>query len=221
MADQPGRLHILLEGQTEETIARDIVVPHLTSLGWWVRYSIVTTKRPAGGPKFAGGVINWTQVEREIRLLLRDSNLAVLTTMLDYYAFPPEAPGMSSRPFGPPAERVSHVENALRQHFDDARFIPHLILHETETWVFAARTQLAELYGNPEIETRLDADVALAGGEELVNDHPETAPSKRLKKYHPQYIKTSDGPVAIADLGLDALRARCPHLDAWLTGLNP
>jgi uncharacterized protein DUF4276 len=66
---------------------------------------------------------------------------------------------------------------------------------------------------------RLFQDVKAAGGPELVNDGPETAPSKRLLRYWPTYVKTMDGPLAIAELGVAKLRAQCPHLDAWLTDL--
>lgn len=221
MADHRGRrLHILVEGQTEETIARDVVSPHLGSIGWSVTYSIVKTKRPAAGPAHKGGVTNWAQVECEIRTLLRDSSLAVLTTMLDYYAFPSEAPGMADRPCGPPADRVGHVELALRRHFGDQRLVPQLILHETEAWVFAACDQLGDLYGDPAIAAKLRAESDAAGGPELINDNPATAPAKRLARHCPGYVKTIDGPLAIAELGLDALRARCPHLDAWLNQLE-
>ncbi|MFB9300301.1 DUF4276 family protein [Kibdelosporangium philippinense] len=59
-----------------------------------------------------------------------------------------------------------------------------------------------------------------AGGAELVNDTPSNAPSKRLSRYRSDYIKVSDGPLAIAELGLPALRKECPHLDSWLTKLE-
>src|ERR1041384_6419092 len=145
MTEPRGRVHVLVEGQTEETVVRDVIGPYLTSVGWWVSYSIVKTKQPAGGAAHRGGVTSWTKIEREIRLLLRDSNLSVLTTMLDYYAFPGEAPGMADRPNGSPFERVTYVESAITGYFADKRLIPHLVLHETETWVFAARHQLGEL----------------------------------------------------------------------------
>jgi hypothetical protein len=45
---------------------------------------------------------------------------------------------------------------------------------------------------------------------------PDTAPSKRILKAHPDYRKVVDGPDAVELLGLDLLRAACPHLDAWL-----
>jgi hypothetical protein len=68
MTEPLRRLHILVEGQTEETIARDVLEPHLRSFGWVVSRSIVKTKRPAGGPAHRGGVTGWRQIEREVSL---------------------------------------------------------------------------------------------------------------------------------------------------------
>jgi len=108
----------------------------------------------------------------------------------------------------------------LESHFNDPRFVPHLALHETEAWVFAACDQLGELFDNPAIAKKLRADVQEAGGVELINDDPATAPSKRLIRYYPGYVKNLDGPLAIGALGLDALRNQCPHLDSWLDRLS-
>jgi len=220
MAEKLRRLHILVEGQTEETIARDVLEPYLSSFGWSISRSIVKTKRPASGPTHKGGVTGWRQLDREISLLLHDSSLDVLTTLLDYYAFPAEAPGMASRPNGSASERVEHVEQALAKHFDDGRFLPHLVLHEIETWVFAASEQLGWLFNDEGITSMLQADVTAAGGPEGINDHPDTAPSKRLARYCISYVKTQDGPLAVSDLGVGRLREQCPHLDSWLRRLE-
>ena len=61
------------------------------------------------------------------------------------------------------------------------------------------------------------ADCAEAGGPELVNSSRERAPSKRLPQYLPSYDKVNDGPLAIYDLGVTELRAKCPHFDEWLS----
>ena len=214
------RLHILVEGQTEETITRDVLEPHLSTFGWSISRSIVKTKRPAAGPSHKGGVTGWSQLEREITLLLRDTSLDVLTTLLDYYAFPPQAPGMATRPDGSALDRVEHVEHAMIEYFRDPRFLPHLVLHEAETWVFAAGEQLGQLFADEDLAARLKADVAAANGPEGINDHPETAPSKRLARYYAGYVKTQDGPLAVADLGVERLRRQCPHLDSWLRRLE-
>lgn len=213
------RLHLLVEGQTEETVVNTALGPYLTSLGWSISVSLVKTKRPAGGPAHKGGLSTWKQVETDVRLLLGDSSLTRLTTLFDFYGLPADFPGMRDMPAGDAYSRVEHVEKRFAAAIDDRRFTPHLVLHELEAWVFAAAEELGLLHGES-ITDRLKADVALAGGPELVNDSPATAPSKRILSYCPGYMKTSDGPIAIEELGVDALRARCPHLDSWLRSLG-
>ena len=94
------RVHLLVEGQTEEVVADSVIRPHLEGLGWITSLSLVKTKRPAAGPSHKGGVTGWGQVRRDIGLLLNDTSLDVLTTLFDYYAFPADCPGMGDRPSG-------------------------------------------------------------------------------------------------------------------------
>ncbi|HEY3748030.1 MAG TPA: hypothetical protein VGL80_02430 [Pseudonocardiaceae bacterium] len=51
------RLHLLVEGQTELIVARDVLQPYLEDMGWLVKASIIATRRPATGPANRGGVI--------------------------------------------------------------------------------------------------------------------------------------------------------------------
>lgn len=213
------RLHLLVEGQTEELLARQVFVPHWEGQGWVASVSILTTKRPASGGWFRGGVRSWEKIRREVTLLL-GSQFDAVTTMIDYYGFPPESPGMADRPSGSPGERVHHVERTLAAAVADSRFVPHLTLHETEAWVFAAVDELGDLIDEPQAADQLRKIAIDAGGPELVNDHPDTAPSKRLQERLPAYRKTLHGPLCVESLGLTNLRTRCPHLDEWLAGLE-
>jgi hypothetical protein len=208
------RLHLLVEGQTEETIIGDLIVPHFQALGWSVTTSILKTKRFAGEPANRGGVSRWAKVLTDLRLLL--GNFDVVTTVIDYYGCPSDTPGMADRPNGDPRLRVEHVEAAIRAAVDHPDFLPHLVLHETEAWVLAAVDQLGAVLADPAGAAALKKMVDEAGGAELVNDGPTTAPSKRLRAQWPTYQKTLDGPLALAELGLAELRQRCPHLDGWL-----
>jgi hypothetical protein len=209
-------LHILCEGQTEEILVRDVIGPHFATMEVRVTKSTFITKRPAGGPAFKGGLSNWAKLEPELRRLLHDSSTTVLTTLFDYYAFPADAPGMTDRPHGSPYERVQHVESALAKAVDDRRFLPNLVLHEIEAWVLADCGRLGEVMGDNVPALELERAVRLESGPELVNDGTDTAPSKRIMRAYPQYIKTIDGPLVIADAGLDAIRYRCPHTNDWL-----
>ncbi|MDA0631887.1 DUF4276 family protein [Nonomuraea sp. MCN248] len=214
------RVHILCEGQSEETVVREVIEPYLCSSDVYLTWSIFTTKRPAGGPSFRGGVSTWAKLATEIRLLLADSSITVLTTMLDYYGLPSDVPGMATRPSGSPYNRVTHVERAIADTIDRPRFLPHLVLHKLEAWVLLGHEALGELTGDDALAQAVQAIVAQAQGAELVNDGASTAPSKRLLRLYPRYRKTSDGPLVIAEIGINTIRSACPHADAWLSAVN-
>ncbi|MFK0243341.1 DUF4276 family protein [Amycolatopsis azurea] len=215
---EPRRLHLLVEGQTEATVVRDLLSDHFHRQGWFVTCSTVRTH--TSSVTYRGGVTSWPKLHREIKELLASPRLTTLTTLFDYYGFPPDAPGMSTRPSGSATAKVTHVEEAMRATVGDHRFVPHLAQHELESWVFAAGDQLADLRDDSAVAERIKQDCAEAGGPELVNDDPKNAPSKRLARYCPGYVKTLEGPLAIADLGIDGLRAQCPHFSSWLDELS-
>ncbi|MFD0885186.1 DUF4276 family protein [Streptosporangium algeriense] len=210
---------VLVEGQTEEIVVRDVLGPEFGD-DVWLTPVILKTSRPAGNTAGKGGVSAWRKIERDLRLLLRNPAYHRVTTLIDYYGLPGDAPGMDDIPAGTPHTRVEHVERAIHRALDDnPRFIPNLVLHETETWVFAAAKELGELLGRPDVADALRKQAERAGGPELVNGGKETAPSKRVLATYPGYRKTHDGPLAIAAYGLTALRRDCPRLDAWVVRL--
>ena len=55
---------------------------------------------------------------------------------------------------------------------------------------------------------------------ELINDHPETAPSKRILKEIPEYYKVTAGVSVVSKIGLPLLRLKCSHFNDWLTMLE-
>ena len=63
--------------------------------------------------------------------------------------------------------------------------------------------------------TRLRREIARAGGPERIDHGPSTAPSKRLLRADPDYLKTVTGPLLVAEAGLSAVLARCPTFAAW------
>jgi hypothetical protein len=57
---------------------------------------------------------------------------------------------------------------------------------------------------------------------EEINESPQTAPSKRIIKYLPDYEgqKAQVGPMVAEEIGLTALRHNCPHFNDWITKLE-
>ncbi|MBK8042873.1 MAG: DUF4276 family protein [Haliscomenobacter sp.] len=57
---------------------------------------------------------------------------------------------------------------------------------------------------------------------EEINESPETAPSKRIIQYLPDYEgqKAQVGPLVAEDIGLNLLRQKCPHFNDWINKLE-
>jgi len=209
------RCLILVEGQTEERFVKDVLCPAFERREIYVLPTILTTKIVKSGANFKGGVTNYAKLKLDLTKLLQDSK-AVVTTMIDYYGLPTDTPGMSSRPSAPAIQRVRHVEDAIFQNVGcPGHFRPFLALHEFEALLFTDTEITASVIPAREKAAALLA--ASKGAEpEDINENPATAPSKRLQQVFPTFKKTLHGPTAAKRIGLDAIRARCPHFNDWI-----
>lgn len=213
------RLLLLVEGQTEETFVRDVLGPHLSKRNVHCRPITIATKRTHSGGKFRGGVVSTEQVRRELDRLLQDSD-AHVSTIVDYYGLPEDFYGMAQRPAGDSRERVEFVEAAWGRAVQRAKFVPHVVLHEFEAWLYSAPVEFAREFDPPGVAHELERIATRAGGPEHVDDGPATAPSKRLLELWPAYQKPLDGPRILQAMGLARVRSVCPHFDAWLARLE-
>lgn len=68
---------------------------------------------------------------------------------------------------------------------------------------------------------QMNAIKAEFGGDvERINDSPETAPSKRLKRLIRGYDKVAWGVTAATDISIESLRTGCRWLDRWISHLS-
>jgi hypothetical protein len=98
-------------------------------------------------------------------------------------------------------------------------FIPNLIVHEFEALLFTDIKPFEQWTDDDRALEPLRMARRHAAPEEI-NDGRETAPSKRILAAMNGYQKTVHGPLIACDIGLDAIRAACPHFDAWLAKLE-
>lgn len=216
------RALILVEGQTEERFVKDVLAPAFFDRELFFHPTILATKRVKAGPNFKGGVTNFHKFHNDAQRLLQSAGGALVTTILDYYRLPLDFPGMNSRPpNGTPHQRVTHVETAIAEHFRAPRnFLPFLALHEFEAWLFASPTELPRVMTEPQKQTQFEAIRAGVRTPEEINERPEYAPSKRIEAIFPAYKKTLHGPTTAGRIGLERIRAECPHFDAWMQRLE-
>ena len=151
-----------------------------------------------------------------------------LTLDFPLYALPDDFPGYeAAKAIGEPYARVAALETAFAEAINDSRFIPYIQLHEFEALLFCGIDYLAKRY--PGCEKRceqLKKDLEKTSNPELINNSPETAPSKRIikaiegdKKQHYNYNKPATGKDVTKSVGMDELRARCSHFNEWIEKL--
>lgn len=216
------RVLILVEGQTEERFVKDVLGPAFWPMNLFLKATILVTKRVKDGPNFKGGVTNFAKFQNDTQRLLNSSGDALVTTMLDYYHLPLDFPGMNFRPAnGTPAKRVIHVETAIAQHFNSPlNFVPFLVLHEFEAWLFSSPIELPRVMTEPRKQPEFAAIRASVTTPEEINERPQFAPSKRIETLFPSYKKTLHGPTTAGRIGLEKIRAECPHFHSWISRLE-
>lgn len=211
------RLHLLVEGQTEEAFVRELLQAHYARMGLYIQPIIVKT---SAGHK--GGVVRYAQVQPQIERLCKQDSAAYVSTLFDLYALPNDFPGKRDPAYptgGSGQQKALFLEAALAQDIKQHNFIPNLLVHEYEALLlthpeaFQAWTNDAAVWHTLRVARQKTAP-------EDINDGPQTAPSKRILTVMPSYQKTLHGPLIACDIGLDAIRAECPHFDAWLKKLE-
>jgi hypothetical protein len=214
-----------VEGQTEEEFVNALLVDHLVESGAICDARCVLTSRQ-GHRQFKGGVSRYNQIRRDLRLWIsEDSNEdARFTTMFDLYRLPADFPGMKDFEGIPDVYRkVALVESRFAEDIADTRFVPHIQLHEFEALLFSDIRQLhIEFPAALKEVARLQDLAAQFESPELIDDSPETAPSKRIIAEIPAYagLKVSAGPRVAASIGLPLIREKCGHFNAWLEKLE-
>ena len=97
------KVHVLVEGQTEEKFVNTVLADYLCKLKIYLIPIIVATKRVKSGGKFRGGVTSYKKVKDEILRLLQDSSSVAVTTMIDFYALPED---INDNPETVPSKRI-------------------------------------------------------------------------------------------------------------------
>jgi hypothetical protein len=224
------RLHVHVEGLTEERFVNSVLCPHLVRLG----YSTVTAKL-LGNARLRsrrGGINSWASARRDILNHLREDRSCLATTMVDFYGLPKAGqeawPGRAGALTGSSEAKAALVERALQEDICAAldedparcRFVPFVVMHEFEGLLFSDCEVFGREIGHQEVVPDLQAIRDGFGSPEDINDSPTTCPSRRVAGLVPGYQKPLFGILAATAMGLDRIRRHCPHFADWLTRLE-
>jgi hypothetical protein len=216
------RLNITAEGQTEEGFVREVLSSHLLRFDVLCHVRSVMTSRKL---RKRGGISKYLKARTDIVQWLKEQpgRDVRFSTMFDFYALPNDFPGVTeSKRLNDPYGKVKCIEGALLDDIADDRLIPYIQLHEFEALVLSKPEEFALEFMDREKEIQ-DLEKCLKdfdGNPEMINDKPETAPSKRIKKLIPEYKKTTSGPQITELIGIDHLKATCRHFREWVEKLE-
>jgi Domain of unknown function (DUF4276) len=211
------RIYLLVEGQTEEIFVRELLQPHYARMGLFITPIIVTTSRG-----HRGGVVSYTKVKPQIERLCKQDRNAIVSILFDLYALPKDFPGKTEISFAVNVnghDKAVLLEERLASDINLANFIPYIMVHEFETLLFVQPEKFGYWADNGAAPQTL-IDIRRNLQPEDINDGPNTAPSKRILAAMPNYQKTFHGPLIACDIGLNAMRAVCPHFHSWLEKLE-
>jgi len=210
------RVHVLVEGQTEETFVNRVLRSHFWPLG------VYPCPRQLGKPGHYPGIVEYPRARADILATLKEDAVSFCTTMFDYYAMPESWPGRETAAGDPEViERaiMAGISSAMGERFDPARFIPYMQMHEFEALLFSDPKVLAAGLELPD-ETQIQQIRDQFLSPEEIDDSRQTAPSKRIERLNSSYNKVVDGFLIAQKIGLEVMRAECPHFNAWLGQLE-
>lgn len=99
-------------------------------------------------------------------------------------------------------------------------FIPYIQLHEFEALLFVDIIRLQNEYPLSGDRIRLlKEETAVYGDPEMIDNSPDTAPSKRIiaavqRNYH--YNKVQSGAAVTSAIGMESLLDKCRHFREWI-----
>jgi Domain of unknown function (DUF4276) len=222
------RLHVLAEGQTEESFVNEVLAPELGAHAVFADAHRITTGR-RHGRLFRGGLTNYEHLARDLTLWMKqDQNEdSWFTTMIDLYRLPMNFPGRSSLPLTIAVhDKVTRLEAELSKDVIarlgdlsvSRRLIPYIQLHEFETLLFSDPSAFLEAFPDNKMAVeRLTAIRAQFHNPEEIDEAPGNGPSKRILDVLPDYQKPVAGLLIVQRIGLSAIRRECRHFDDWLT----
>jgi hypothetical protein len=224
------RLHVIVEGQTEEGFVNEVLAPALGGRNIFIYAHSITTARSLRRLT-RGGWSSYGQLQRDLtRWMKQDQNPdARFTTMVDLYGLPEDFPGHSEcKGIAEPTRRVEYLEEQFARDIvakmgDKSarrRFLPHIQPHEFEALLFSDPSKFMDIFPDQHgaVQTLLAIRAQYRSPEDI-DDGESTAPSKRILQVLRGYAKPVSGLLVAQRIGLTVMRRECPHFDAWIESI--
>lgn len=219
------RINILVEGESEETFVKQLLIDHLSHLGLYVYVQqVITSRDKRTGITYKGGVPNFAKVRNHLLTWTKQDHQKDVrfSSMFDFFRLPSDFPGYDlAKSVVGKHEQVKLLEGEFQKDLGDDRFIPYIQLHEFESLILSEPSKFSHFFLEKETSIKaLENAVAKFESPELIND--ELPPSKLIEKYFSNYSKVKPAAAnTIAEaIGLEKMRQSCAHFADWLASLE-
>ncbi|MDR1897136.1 MAG: DUF4276 family protein [Prevotellaceae bacterium] len=211
------RVIIICEGQTEQEFCNKTLSPYFSTKQIFIQPPLIK--------KSNGGIVKWNELKKQIENHLRQDPTTFVSTLIDYYGiyqkyqFPEWD---ASLDITDKNERLDFLEQKMNDDINprlNSRFIPYMQLHEFEGLLFSdINIFQQQLLENEIIDNQLLQETfrTFSDNPEMINDSPQTAPSKRLGKIISGYNKIVYGNILAETIGLQNIINKCPRFGAWI-----
>lgn len=207
------RVNIVCKGPTEERFVSKMLAEYFISR------SIILN------PINLNGGFNYNRLKNNIIKTLNHDKSAYATTLVDLYGINNDYPGYALNQNKEALQKVEAIEQAVEAdilaftNLHNRQFFAYFQLHEFETLLFSEPQSLEESLkiDHPNIPRGCFAKIlASFPTAEHINDSVHTKPSKRILDLAPSYNKVADGIIIAEIIGVEQMRAVCPHFNSWL-----
>lgn len=211
-------VHVICEGQTEESFVNELLVEPFAHKGIYLKPALI------GRPGHKGGNFKFERLAPDVEKRLLSDRSCYCTTFFDFYGLPETFPGKNAvNATASVKDKANALQDALNEKLvekigEDAmrRFIPYVQMYEFEGLLFSDPQKMAQGMDRSDLVQAFTEIADAFDTPEQINNSPQTAPSKRIEEWVWGYEKPLLGTLAALEVGLDKMREQCPLFDEWL-----
>ena len=224
-----SNITFICEGPSEKNLVDYVLIPYWKNKGFPITGSVIILGEGNPCCKGTGGDVSFERLKVDLSFAMQaNTSDSFFTTVFDFYELHGDWPGrnlisgkLSSR------EKVEFIENNTKELLKEQypglpvveRFIPYFMLHEYEGLLFTSPEAITEVTkaGKSTNELRKILSDFHSKPEEI---NTTLSPSERLSRAKANYGKTLHAHRIMLKIGIDAVRAACPHFNDWMTRLE-
>ena len=210
------RLILIVEGQTEEDFVRDVLTNYFNGLGIDVRATQIPTSS-----EHKGGFVEYAHLRNVVLKILKKESEIVVSTMLDFFKIPTSVPNYEEMDKYPNVDdKIDCLLKGIIDDINDYRFIPYIQKYEFEALLFSSEEGFSLMFDEVTIIQTIKEIIDKYDNPEEINNHPNTAPSKRLIKITKtsgvKYEKVVMGSLIAQEIGIQKIMEKCPRFRNWI-----